>query len=322
MYRMKIVIVDDRHGTYDEEMTILKPLNAEVMVQYYSSEEEAVRDLRDADGILVNLFPITASLIVRLERCRVISRYGAGYDNVDIDAATEKGIQVTYVPDYAEEDVSDHALALMMDCLRSVTAKDRLIRKGEWNLHGRFPTKRLADSVLGIVGFGRTGSALCRKVAGFGLSEILVADPTEKPERIRAAGGEKTDLQTLVSRSDFISLHLPAKEDTRHLFGGEIFSRMKEGAFLINTSRGSIVDETALAEALVTGRLGGAALDVYESEPLPAESPLRHLDNVILSDHTAYYSVQSIRELKTKAAQGVADVLTKTAPVYPVNRVQ
>ncbi len=315
----RVVVTDDRFGSYREEDQVLGELGIAVEVHDLSSQEEAIQVLEGAEGILVNLFPLPAEVIRTLGACRVISRYGVGYDNVDVAAATEAGIWVARVPDYSLEDVSDHALALLLGCVRKIAYRDRKIREGGWNLKAGQPTYRLRDKVLGLVGYGAIARTLHRKVSGFGLAEVLVYDPYVEAAVVGRAGADPVDLPTLLSESDYISIHTPLTEETRHLIGEKELARMKPTALLVNTSRGPVVDEAALARALAAGRPGGAGLDVFEAEPLPGDSPLRGLDNVILSDHAGWYSEESTVELKTKAARNVAEVLAGGKPTYPVN---
>lgn len=321
MAQFRVVVTDDRYGSYREEEEVLKEIGARLEVHNLTTEEETVRVLKDADAALVNLHPMGAGVIRRLEKCRVLSRYGVGYDNVDVEAATAKGIWVARVPDYGFEDVSDQALALLLGCVRKIAFKDRRVRSGGWNLIKEQPCFRVRGKVLGFIGFGGIARTLHRKLQGFGLAGVLVVDPYVDPAAVRQAGAEPVDLDTLLARADFISLHATLTAETRHLINGRAIERMKPTAILVNTSRGPLVDEQALAEALAAGRLAGAGLDVFEKEPLPADSPLRRLDNVILSDHTGWYSEESIVELKTKAARNVLEVLKGGKPVYPVNQV-
>jgi len=318
-----IIVTDDRYGSYAQENAVLEEIGSEVRVHNFSEgdEDEAAAVLEEADGVLVNLFPLTGDIIRRMKRCRVISRYGVGYDNVDVTAATEMGIQVTRVPDYCSEDVSDHALALLLSCIRKVAYKDRLIRRGEWNLHKDFPCFRIKGKVLGIIGYGGGGRALHRKVAGFGLDRVLVDDPYVPDNVILGSGAEPADLSRVLRESDYVSIHAPLNDETFHLMNSGTLEMMKPSAILINTARGPLVEEEALCASLKAGTIAGAALDVFEEEPLSAESSLKDLDNVILSDHTAWYSEESLVELKTKAARNILEVLTGCKPTYPVNAV-
>ena len=320
--KYRVIVTDDRYGVYREEEEVLRPLGAELVVMNLENEEEARAALKEADGILVNLFTLSAPVIMSLKKCRVISRYGVGYDNVDVRAATRAGIWVARVPDYAFEDVSDHAAALLLACERKLTHRDRRLRGGGWNLGEEQPSHRVRGKTLGFVGFGGIARVLHRKLSGFGLAGVLVYDPFLDPEQIRQAGADPVELGRLLAESDYISIHAPLSEETRGLIGKEELALMKSSAILINTARGPLVDEAALTEALREGRLHYAGLDVFQNEPLPADSPLLQLDNVILSDHAGWYSVESMAELKTKAARNIAAVLEGGEPVYPVNKLK
>jgi D-3-phosphoglycerate dehydrogenase len=319
MAELKVVVTDDRYGSYDEENAVLKEIGVTVEVHDLGDEEETIRVLKDADGILLNLHKLPASVIGGLERCRVISRYGVGYDNLSVEAATAKGIWVTRVPDYCLEDVSDQAMALLLGCVRKVAYKDRRIREGAWNLHREQPSYRIAGKTLGLLGYGAIARTMHRKLSGFALGRVLVFDPYLDPKKIAENGAEAVNLRTLLKSSDFISVHAPLSEETRGMIGSRELSQMKKNSILVNTSRGPLVQEKALAEALAEGKIAAAGLDVFETEPLPQDSPLRKLHNVILSDHAGWYSEESVSELKTKAAENVLAVLKGGKPIYPVN---
>ncbi len=321
MSRFTVVIADDRYASYREEEEVLRDVDAEIHVFRSGTTAEAKRAFSGANGILVNLFPMTAELIESLQGCRVISRYGVGYDNVDVEAATRRGIWVTFVPDYCFEEVADHALALLLCCIRKVGYKDRMIREGKWNLHRDQPCHRVEGKTLGILGYGNAAHTLLRKVSGLGFGRVLMCDPYVRASTIKAAGAEPVELPVLLGQSDYISVHVPLTPETRHMIGRAELALVKPGAILINTARGPVLDENALADALASGRLGGAGLDVFETEPLPAASPLRKLDTVIFTDHAGWYSEESVVELKTKAARNVAAVLAGGRPPYPVNRL-
>ena len=316
-----VVVTDDRFGGYDEEREVLKGVNAELKIYNCRSDSDAVAAVKDADAVLVNLQPLHSDIIGSMKRCRVISRYGVGYDNVDVDAATKAGIWVARVPDYSYEDVSDHALALLLGCVRKIAYKDRRVREGGWDLKQEQPVHRIKSRVLGLIGYGAIARALRRKVSGLGLSRVLAHDPYLEPETIRKNGGIPVDFKTLLQESDYISVHVPLTDETKGIISTGEIENMKEGVILINTSRGPVLDEKAVVAALKKGRINSAGLDVFETEPLPADHPLKSLDNVILSDHTGYYSEESLKELKTKAALNIVEVLKGRKPVYPVNNV-
>jgi len=321
----KVVVTDDRYGNYSEEKSVLKELSVELIIHApESNREERIENLKiiqDADALLVNLFPMTEEIISGLNKCKIISRYGVGYDNVDVDEASRKGIWVARVPDYSIEDVSDQALALLMGCVRKVAYKDRMIRRGKWNLQEDQPAHRMKEATLGLIGYGAIGKRFHEKTSGFGFSKVLVFDPYVKEERIRTNGAVPADLQNVLSNSDYISIHIPLNESTKKIIGKKQLSIMKKNAILINTSRGGVLDEQAVFEALKSEKITGAGLDVFETEPIPENSPLLKLDNVILSDHTGWYSEESKVELKTKAALNILAVLKGGKPIYPVNNV-
>lgn len=317
----KVAVTDDRYGSYTEEKNVLKEIDAELIILNPDNKTDFDRIIQEVDAVLVNLHPMDKDLISKLDRCKVISRYGVGYDNVDVAAATQKRIWVARVPDYSIEDVSDQALALLMGCVRKVAYKDRMIRNGKWNLHDDQPCHRIKDSVLGLLGYGAIARRLHEKTSGFGLSKVLVYDPYVDDEKIIECGGVPADLASVLTQSDFISVHVPLTDTTRGMIGREQLKLMKKNAIFINTSRGAVLNEADVAEALVTGIITGAGLDVFETEPLPTDSPLRKLDTVILSDHTGWYSEESKEELKTKAALNIVAVLKGGKPVYPVNEI-
>lgn len=321
MNTKKIVVTDDRFGSYDIETEILKSYNAEIEVHHHLTREQAPSVLEEADAVLVNCFDMNEAVISRLKRCGIISRYGVGVDNVDIQAAARKNIWVSNVPDYASEDVSDHALALLLACIRKITHEDRMVRSGRRDMDSRQKSFRIKGKTLGIIGHGNIGGALHRKVRSFGLKQILVWDPYVKPDEITRLGGVPSSFPGIIEKSDYISIHVPLSRETARFIGRDEFSAMKNHAIVINTSRGDVIDEKALVRALETGEIGYAGLDVFETEPLPESSPLRTMDNVILTDHTGWYSVESVSELKRKAALNIASYFDSGKPVTPVNRV-
>jgi len=322
MSKYQVIVTDDRHHNYDPELEVLAPINADLQIHNLEREKDPAAILASADGILVNLFPLPASIIAGLKKCKVISRYGVGYDNVDVEAATQANIWVTRVPDYAIEDVSDHALALLLCAVRKIAFKDRMIRQEQWNLHRRQPIHRIQGRVLGLVGFGLIARAFLRKVKGLGLGKILIYDPFVAPSDIQKEDAEPADLETLLQQSDYISLHAPLSLQTTHMIGQKQFDFMKKEAILINTSRGALVDEKILTDALTSQRIAYAGLDVFEQEPLPLDSPLRKLDNVIISDHAGWYSEEAMIELKRKAALNIVQVLKGEKPAYRINFIE
>ncbi|MBN2534971.1 MAG: C-terminal binding protein [Spirochaetales bacterium] len=317
-----VIILDNRFTSYQEEECILRKADAELKVVSSISEDELPHEVFDADAIIVNLCPLGAHTIKKLHRCKIISRYGVGYDNVDVEAATKAGIWVANVPDYCKEEVSDHVLALLMDCIRKISFVDARIRQKKWNIHQGVSISRIRGKTFGFIGYGRIARTLHEKIKGFGLDKILVYDPYIDPEIILRNGAFAVSMELLLETADFISLHVPLTEETRGFIGAHEISMIKKEAILINTSRGAVIDENALVKALAEGSLYSAGLDVFEQEPLPEESPLLSLDNVVLTSHMAYYSEEALRELKSKAAENVAAVLQGGKPVYPVNSIR
>jgi len=321
MSKFHIVVTDDRYGSYAEEEAVLQNIDAELYICSGDREDEVVNAVQNADGVLLNLFTLTSKIVEKMIKCKIISRYGVGYDNVDISAATKAGIWVANVPDYSIEDVSDQSVALLLGCIRKVAYKDRNIRQGSWNLHKDQPIHRTKGRILGLIGYGAIARAFRRKVSGLALAKVLVYDPYIKPEIIRNENAIPADLHNLLKESDYVSVHVPLNEKTRGMIGKTEFSNMKNDVILVNTSRGAVLDEKALCAALKSGEIGYAGLDVFEQEPLSSESPLKNFDNVILSDHCGWYSEESLKELKTKSAQNILEVLKGKKPLYPVNEI-
>ncbi len=319
MANYTVYVSDNRHASYEIERKMLENAGMELKVLNCVTEDDIINQCADADAILLDMAPMPARAIQALKHCKCITRYGVGYDNVDVEAATAAGIQVTNVPDYCMEDVSDHALALMLDCMRHLAWRDREIRKGKWNLQAT--SFRLVGKTLGLIGAGRIARCLARKVSGFGFREIVAYDPYISAEDLSVMGLRKVELDELLAISDFVSLHLPVTAETRYMINKDTLAKMKPTAILVNTSRGLLVNEEDLVDALKSGRILGAGLDTLIREPLGPDSPFYSLDNVVLSDHSAYYTEEGIVELKTKAAQSVIDALTGKPVRYPVNHL-
>jgi D-3-phosphoglycerate dehydrogenase / 2-oxoglutarate reductase len=311
------VITDDRFGDSDIERSILEPAGVELVVAKCRSSSEVAAAGRRADALLVNMASADAAAIDALERCRVIARYGVGLDNVDVEAATRRGIVVVNVPGYCDVEVAEHSLALLLACARGVAARDRSVREGKWNAATR--GRRVSGSVLGILGFGGTGRALARAALGLGFREILVWSPRISAARVDEAVGSAASalgavvrpatFDELLSGSDWVSVHLPLKPETRGIVGARELALMKVDATIVNISRGAVIDEEALIAALAEGRLAGAGLDVFTAEPLPQGSRLRSLPGVVLTDHSAYVSRESLAALRERTARNALDAL-------------
>jgi D-3-phosphoglycerate dehydrogenase / 2-oxoglutarate reductase len=311
------VITDNRFGDSEIERSILEGAGVDLVVAKCRSSAEVAAAGREADALLVNNAPADAAAIESLERCRVIARYGVGLDNVDLGAARRKGIAVANVPGYCDLEVAEHALGLLLACARAIPLRDRAVRGGDWNVPA--PGRRVAGSTLGVLGFGGIGRAFVRAALGLGFREILVWSPHITPVRIGAAVGSAAaalgvavrpaPFDEVFTASDWVTIYIPLKPETRALVGSRELGLMKRDATLINVSRGAIVDEEALAETLVAGNLAGAGLDVFTAEPLPQGSRLRGLPGVVLTDHSAYASRESIAELRRRTAENALTVL-------------
>ena len=317
MARPLIAVTDSVFPSLDPAMAALARLDPQMRMAESSAADDILAVARDADAILVTYAKLPSELLRQLTRCKAIGRFGLGVDNIDVKVAAELGIVVTYVPDYCMQEVSDHVMALLLALARKVPLSNKLVQSGRWEMPAVVPLRRLAGQVLGLVGFGNIPRALAPKAAAFGL-EIIAHDPYVAREVFAACGVEAVSFESLLARADFISMHAPLTPATRGLLGAAAFAQMKRGTMIVNTARGPLIDEAALLAALDSGALGGAALDVVASEPLPKDSPLLGRDNLILSPHTAFYSVEALEELQTKCASDVARVLSGEPPIYPV----
>jgi D-3-phosphoglycerate dehydrogenase len=314
---MLVAVADSVFPNLDPARAVLSRIGAELRLAETPAPEAILRVAIGADALLVTYAKITAEMIGQMTRCRIISRFGIGVDNVDLPAATAAGIVVTKVPDYCIDEVSDHALAFVLALARKIPFANAQVHAGRWEMPAIVPIHRLRGSVLGLVGFGRIPQLVAPKAMSFGF-KVVAYDPYVASEIFTRAGVESVDFARLLDVSDFISIHSPLLPETRNLFNADAFRRMKPTAYLVNTARGPIVDEAALAEALDAGQLAGAALDVMPQEP-PSGSPLLGRANVILTPHISFYSEESLVELQTKAAEEVLAVLTGKAPRNPVN---
>jgi D-3-phosphoglycerate dehydrogenase len=315
--RPVVAITDIVFPSLDPAMAELARVDPEIRRAKSASAEDILAVARDADGILVTYAKLPGELLSELARCKVIGRFGLGVDNIDLKAAAELGITVTYVPDYCMPEVSDHAMALILALARKVPFSNALVQAGRWEMPAVAPLRRLAGQVLGLIGFGNIPRALAPKAKAFGL-DVIAHDPYVDGKVFAGFGVESVSFEDLLARADFISVHAPLTPATRGLLNAAAFARMKKGAMVVNTARGPLIDEPALVAALDSGRLGGAALDVVASEPLAKDSPLLGRANLILTPHTAFYSVEALDELQRKCAADVARVLSGEPPVYPV----
>jgi D-3-phosphoglycerate dehydrogenase / 2-oxoglutarate reductase len=314
--RPLIAVTDSVFPSLDPAMAALKRIDPEIRMAKSPSASDILDVARGADGVFVTYAKLPGELLQQFERCKVIGRFGLGVDNIDVKMAAALGIVVTYVPDYCLQEVSDHAMALLLAVARKIPFSNALVQAGRWEMPAVVPMRRLEGRTLGLVGFGNIPRRVAPKAMAFGL-KVVAYDPYAPADAARAAGVQLVGFEQLLAISDYVSLHAPLTPQTQGMFDADAFSKMKKGAYLINTARGPLIDEPALIAALDSDHLGGAALDVVATEPLAKGSSLLGRANVILTPHTAFYSVEALEELQTKCASDVARVLSGEKPVYP-----
>jgi len=303
----RVLVTDFTWADTSVEEAVLAEVGAKLVHATTGDEDELVRLVRDCDAILTCFRHVTPAVVRAGARLRVIGRYGIGTDNIAVDVATERGIPVTNVPGYCTDEVAEHVIALLFALVRGLHRYDRAVRKDDWSLATGLPTRRIAGSTLGLIGHGAIGRAVEQRAAALGM-EVLVHTRT---------GG--VPMAEVLASADFVSLHVPATAQTGHLVDAAFLAAMKPTAYLINCARGAIVDQDALVDALRTGTIAGAGLDVFVPEHLPPGHPVLVLDNVVATPHTAFYSEESVADLARLAATNVADVLAGRRPASVVN---
>ena len=313
-----IAVTDSVFPTLDPAKAALARLNPTYRMSKSVNADDIVAVAKDADAVLVTYAKLTREVLTQFTRCKAIGRFGLGVDNIDLPTAKEKGIAVNYVPDYCIREVSDHAMALLLSLIRKVPLSNKLVQSGRWEMPAVVPIRRIEGTVLGLIGFGHIPRLVAPKAQAFGI-KVIAHDPFAKPEIFKAANVESVDLDTLFKTSDYVSVHAPLLPVTRGMMNASAFAKMKKGAYIVNTARGPLIDEPALIAALDSGQIGGAGLDVVAAEPLAKDLPLLGRDNVIISPHTAFYSIEALNELQTKCATDVARVLSGEKAVYPIS---
>jgi D-3-phosphoglycerate dehydrogenase / 2-oxoglutarate reductase len=317
--RPKVVLVTDyAWPSLDREREIFARVDAQLLVAKSGSQEELVELAPEADAILCNWKAVRADVLRVAHRCLTVGRYGIGLDNIDVALATSLGIVVTNVPTYCVDDVADHTMALLLACNRKVCWFDRDIKSGRYDLKAQTPLHRLSGHTLGLVGFGRIGRAVARRAASFGLH--VIALQSRNPSRsVTQDEVEFVSFSELLERSDYLSIHLPATAENINLFDASVFSRMKSGAVLINTARGSLIHSADLLQALKTGSVAAAGIDVWQNEPLPPGDPLASHPRIIATPHSAFYSDEALVELQDTAASQAVSILIGQQPQNIVN---
>ena len=314
----RILITDYAWPNLDIEKEVLGAADAEPMVAGSGSAEEIIALAPQADAILTCWKDVPATALDIAPNCRVVSRYGIGLDNIPIGRATELGMLVTNVPDFCLEEVSDHVMALLLATARQLLPLARTPQRSGWTRDTPRPIPRVRGQTLGLIGFGNIARALVDKALGFGL-RVIAYTPRLRAEDAPPGVEVTNDLGTLLAASDYVSIHCPLTDETARLIDESALAQMKPSALLINTSRGGIINEGALIQALKEGRIAGAALDVTDPEPPAADNPLLALENVIVTPHAAFYSVAATAELARKASENVVTVLRGEVPKTLVN---
>jgi len=316
--KFKVAVTDYVFPNLEIERKELKKIGADLIESTDSDEESIIEAARDADAILNCYAELTPRVIESLKNCKVIARYGIGVNNVNMLTATKKGIIVTNVPDYCIEEVSDHALALILACARKICQLNKTVKSGKWDFKNYRPIYRLKGQTLGIVSFGKIPRRLVEKVSAYKF-KIISYDPYVDKEIVVKYNVKLVTFENLLKESDIVSIHAPLTKETKGMFGSEQFKLMKNSAYLINTARGGLIKDNDLAQALKKGEIAGAGLDVLEDENVDSHHPLVNLENVIITPHSAFYSEQALKDLQYKAVQEVIRVLIGERPKSCVN---
>ena len=320
MPKYKVVVTDAKFPSYDIERSLLEPGGAELEVHRCTSSDEVLEVAHDADALLVTAVPITRDVIAGLTRCKGIVRYGVGYDVVDVDAAREHGIPVVNVPDYCTAEVADHTMTLILALVRKLPQVSARVRRGEWAGAPCRPIHTLEGRTLGLLGIGRIGRAVIERARPFGFA-LQAYDPYTDDATFAELGVKRLDLDALLETSNVLSLHAPLTPDTHHVLGAAAIARMQPGSFLVNVARGGLIDEQALEQALRSGHLAGAALDVFEHEPVPADASLLEVESLIATSHCAWYAEEAFDRLHRFAAEEVVRLLRGEPARNVVNAV-
>lgn len=319
---MKVVVTDYTFENLDAEKAILEPLGARVVGPAEKTPQALADLVADADAVITQFASVDAGVIAAMSRARVIVRYGIGVDNVNLEAARAKGIPVCNVPDYCIDEVADHTLALILDLTRQILPHHNRVRSGRWESGAPLTAMHaLKGLTVGVVGFGRIGREVVARLRAF-KCPVVVSDPVVPADAIEKAGAMPAPLEALLRTADLVTLHCPSTPSTRRMINRESIATLKPGALLVNVGRGDLVESAALLDALRDGKIGGAGLDVWDPEPVPPDSPLLTLDNVILTPHVASASIPAVRNLRTNVARAVAKALRGEPLANVVNGVK
>ena len=312
-----VAVADTVFPNLDLAEVALSKVNAKLQLASAATPEAILDVARDADGLLVTYGQITAEVIDGLNNCKVIGRFGVGTDNIDLVAAAKANIIVTYAPHYCADEVSDHAMAMLLALIRKIPYANKLVHNGRWEMKAVTPISRIRGRTLGMIGLGHISQTMVSKAQAFGI-DVIAMDPYAADDVFTGLDVKRVDFDELLATSDYIALHAPLTNETKNMFDADAFGKMKSTALLVNTARGPLVDVEALADALEAGEIGGAALDVLPVEPPPESSRLLGRDDVILTPHTGFYSADALLDLQTTVATDVATVLSGGTPKYPI----
>jgi len=319
MPRHTVAVTDHLFPSMDDEARMFREMDTDLVIGQCKGEEEVIALCQNADAILNTYARMTPRVIESLERCRVIVRFGIGYDNVDVEAATRCGIMVANTTEYCIDEVADQAMAMLLACARALFPAGRIARDGTWDLSRMPVLRRLRGQTLGLVGIGQIGKAVAARAHGFGL-KVLASDPYVDEAAAGELGAELVELDTLLAASDYVSVHVPLMPPTEGMMDAGVFAKMKPTAFLINVARGRIVNQADLVSAVQRGDIAGAGLDVVEPEPLPLDHPLIEMENVILSPHALAWTDDLYEMNGTIACESLLAVFRGDLPAFPVNR--
>lgn len=315
---MKVVITDAGFANVDAERMIAESAGHELILLECKTAEDVINQAADADALIVQWAPINSTVIEALSNCQVIVRYGIGVDNVDLEAATLKGIDVCNIPDYCINEVANHSMAMALSLHRQLPQTQKRFLKKEWNIMPPDTIFAADEKTFATAGFGRIAREVHKRAAVFGF-RLIASDPNVPAPFMEELGVEKVELSELVDQADIMSLHMPLIEETKHFINKDSLNMMRPGAIIINTSRGGLIDIDALSEALNSNRIGGAGLDVYDPEPADTNHPIFKSDRLIATSHTAWNSASSIPKLQQLAAEEVVRVLAGELPSNQVN---
>ena len=311
-------VADSPFPSLEPVEEVLASFNPEIKMAADTSEDAIIEAATGAKALFVTYAQITAKVIASLDGCGAIGRFGIGLDNIDLDAATEAGIPVVYAPQYCLDEVSDHTMALLLTAARKTALADKLVKEGRWEMPAVVPIMRFRGKTIGLVGFGNIAQLGAEKAKAVGMNGIS-SDPFVKPEVTAAKGVELVEFDTLLERSDYVSVHAPLTPATENMFSTAAFAKMKSTAFIINTARGGLIETVALVAALNAGEIAGAGLDVLPQEPPAADDPILNRDDVVINPHTSFYSEDALHDLQTTVAGDVLTVLNGEQPKWPAN---